>query len=358
MRDTHSFSLDITEKDEVLFLVASPFQVLCAYESINFFKVKKYTILVIYNPNDLRTGQLFNTLRYLGLKYKTYIAESTNRIFDILIKRKISDNFGNLKKFDFVFVGDYPSSVQRSFAIRFIKIHGQIVFMDDGNTSLLVLLNKKIFSAKARLFNTFFSILALLKRLKKNVFFSTYSDVNTKQKVIPNNLESLRNEECSKEGVFFIGTNSVPYCEVHQMKTDDYYNVLEKVLLMLRNSNQGQLCYYIFHGRDIGNQQIESICEKCGFKTLKLEEIVEMYFVKNKIEPLLVAGFTSSALYNLKKMFPLLKIIDVSVKTNLFVNKEYEMISLYYKSNGIDGICIELNNESSSIKAVSQAKND
>lgn len=335
----------VSEKDKVLFLVASPFQVLCAYEAINSFHLKDYTVLVIYDLKDIRTKQLFNTLRYFSLKYTTYIAESTRQVFEIIFKNNVVKELEVKSKYDAVFVGDYPSAVQRSFAVRYVKKQGQIICMDDGNTSLLILLDKKVYSLKAKLFNIFFGVLSNLKRIKENVFFTTYSEIPTKKKVISNDLISLKSADFSKEGVYFIGTNSVPYCEVHQIKIDTYYEMFEKILLLLKEKQMGQRCYYVFHGRDIGNTRIEGICQKCGFETLKLDEIVEMFFLKNRIEPLMVEGFSSSALFNLKKMFPCSKIVDVNVKTSTFVNEEYEMISLYYKNIGIEEIDVVLNND-------------
>lgn len=339
--------ISISEKDNVLFLVASPFQVLCAYEAIKFWGIKNFMVLVIYNPADLRTNQLFNTLQYFNLEYKTFIAENTNKVFDVLIKKESNATIGQ-QKYNYIFVGDYPSAVQRSLAIRHIKKRGQIIYTDDGNTSLLILLNKKDFSIKARLFNSFFSLLSLFKRIKKDIFFSTYANVQTKKTVIPNNLESLRFNDNLKKGVFFIGTNSIPYCEVHHIKINSYYNLLEKILTTLKMENKEQKCYYVFHGRDIGNAQIKNICTRCGFETLKLDQIIEMYFIEKKIEPLIAAGFTSSALFNLKKIFPQSEMVNISIKTNIYTNKEYETISQYYRNNGIKEKKIILNDNDES----------
>jgi hypothetical protein len=43
-----------------LFIIGSPFQLLCAYEAIHTFNIYDYKIIVVYNESDSRKNQIFS----------------------------------------------------------------------------------------------------------------------------------------------------------------------------------------------------------------------------------------------------------------------------------------------------------
>ena len=66
--------------------------------------------------------------------------------------------------------------------------------------------------------------------------------------------------------------------------------------------------------------------------------MIEMELLTHKYNPLAILGFTSSALYNLKKIFPETRVVNVLYERDdsNMAYQEYKMLSDYYLNNGVE----------------------
>ena len=65
------------------YLVASPFQLLCAIEAINEFEIKDYKIVLLLIENSPRNEQLVAMAKTLQLDYEVlYLDTLANELFD------------------------------------------------------------------------------------------------------------------------------------------------------------------------------------------------------------------------------------------------------------------------------------
>lgn len=317
-----------------LFVIASPFQVLCAYCAITNLKIKDYLIFAIYEDNDKRNDQLFATLNHFKLNYKKV------RLYEHAhFRETFSWNtiFGkkNGTCFSRAFVGDFRNTFYKALALKHLKKNGVIVYLDDGNISIDFLSGAFKLTKKLYFYNLFFSLISRIRAIRMTeACYTIYYDIPTKMTTKRNILEPILTG-CSKETFnksYFIGTNPDSYCPDLNLTHDIYFAYLEKALKKMNDYASGSELYYVFHGRDKHIEETISILNKYGFHYLILNEIIEMYFARTGISPLMITGFMSSALYTVKQMSPKTKAIGFMTNNNF----TYTNIAKYYEKNGIE----------------------
>ena len=316
-----------------VFVISSPFQVLCAYEAIQELDIRDYSIIAVYDDGDPRTKQLFSVLDYFGLVYQKFsnyphvwtceLLKSTSW-FGFPIKRKVKR----------AFVGDFRNIVCIELAFACLNRNSSLIYLDDGNATINHLEGLHRFNRKESCFFIALRMIAFFRKIDMgSVYYTIFSDIPSIFFCKQNALNSLRTNvsAISKNGIYFIGTNSEGYCDDQNLSLKQYFNCLENVLKTFKENHPKTECYYVFHGRDLHVEETNAILDKCGFCALRLNEIVEMYFVRNKIHPEAVAGFMSSALYTIKLISPDADIVSFMQEGNL----SYAGICSYYQKNGI-----------------------
>lgn len=317
-----------------VFVIGSPFQALCAYEAIHEFEIKDYEVFVLFEDSDSRTEQLFASLDYFNLIYTKHPFRKHAFLRELL---KFWDLFWNngKQRFQRVFVGDFRSHTYMSLAFKNIKKNGSIIYLDDGNISIDYLKGLYKYTIKEKVIKIFFQAIALLRRIHvDSLYYTIYSDISTKKCVAKNSFHSLirKNQTAEQQGIFFIGTNPDAYCYAQEISTSQYFELLENQLSDFKRRYSQTSAYYVFHGRDKYKEKTIAILNKYDFIPLQLNEIVEMYFIRNNINPLAVTGFMSSALFTIKKICPVSKIESIMIEGNA----TYKNICEYYQTNGIE----------------------
>jgi hypothetical protein len=317
-----------------LFVVASPFQVLCAYEAIQEFEIKDYSIIAVYDKGDPRTPQLFSTLDFWGLKYQKFCNYPHVQTKELL---KLMFCLGAPKggQFKRAFIGDFRNIICIELALKCLHAGSSIVYLDDGNASIDYLKGLYRITKREKLFSLLFNAIAFVRRIYlEPVYYTIFSDIPSKFLYKENALTTLKANVSiePQNGIFFIGTNPDGYCNDQNISLNQYFICLEKVLNELRGKNPFANRFYVFHGRDSYVDKTNEILEKFEFKSLRLNEIVEMYFARNKIHPLVVAGFMSSALYTINLMCPKTEVVGYMQEGN----QSYANICDYYRKHGIE----------------------
>lgn len=336
LRRKKFFSLETSS----VFVVASPFQVLCAFEAIKKFKIKDYSIVAVFEKDDPRNDQLVSVLEFLKLDYLRLDRPNHRFLRELLnLKNWFGCRKGGLVKR--AFVGYFRDFNCILLALGFLSRNSAIVLLDDGNASIAHLKGSSKFNKKEKIWILFFKTICFIRKIDLGpAYFTIYSDIPSKFPCEPNLLNALGTECPSrKEGVYFIGTNPVSYSSAQDFSLKSYFSLLEDALRGLKDEFPLESLYYVYHGRDKFIGETNQILEKYGYRALRPSENVELYFVQHRINPIMVSGFMSTALYTIKKLRHDTKIVGFMVENNMtYIDK-----SDYYKRHDIEIRLIKLN---------------
>lgn len=185
----------------------------------------------------------------------------------------------------------------------------------------------------------YFAIIGKSRKITFGKFLYTIYDIPNDNYVIRlNNLDTFIKEKdsCAQNGIYIIGTNFSMYCQEGFVSKDVCKQQMEKLFCCLTSENKDTNIYYIPHGRDIETFPIE-LCRKYSVIYHPVDISVELYMKDLEQVPLEIYGYTSSALVNLKMMFPTTRIVDMvfDVVTKSRKGDEIKLISDYYKTIGI-----------------------
>lgn len=322
-------------KGPALFIIGSPFQALCAIEAIKYFSIKDYTVIVSYFYNENRQDQTYAILKLFDVDYTTlFLNKRTSLTFALkcLIDKK---------KYSIAFVGDFYRVIASLFSVLSLKRNGLLLYLDDGNSSIEIFkdeLNPQKNKKSIKLIRNIVKKIILVKRIKDDVFFSLFSDIpNAKFQVIENTFENIGNifkGEQTENASLFIGAVINGFCEDNHIENCDFYRIQTALLKELKKEWGNVI--YIPHGRD-KDDHIKVICEELNVEYRVLDVCIELYLLQNKINPVTVCGFASSALFTIKRLFPASIVYNVQILSSI-PNPEYVEIDSYYQKHGIKSI--------------------
>lgn len=279
-----------------LFLVASPFQCLCMMEAINYFNIDEYDVLVTYS-DDYSLNKIDILLRKNHISYtKKKIAHLFYDIMPILFSRH--------RYYRNIFIGDFYFKHRLVLSYIFATFKAKIFYLDDGVQALQFFsfsprkINYKI---KIKIVLAFYELIRLFKFIKKPVFFTIFNVSSSKYRIIKNPFVLLKTQELEEpRGVYIIGTNS-SVLEFKDYKYSEYLNALYN---QISERFPEDSIYYCPHRRDQNLTQIFSQCKKLNIEIFNTTIAVEYDFVEKNINPKLIVGFTSNALYTLRMIYP------------------------------------------------------
>lgn len=291
-----------------LYIVESPLQLLCAYESILSSKTK-YRLVVRLTSRGNNDTHLLSCLNLLDLEYEKLIVRPGN------IKADILKNFYFLTKILFckyksIYIGSYYSKLLNFFSIFFNK--NSIYYLDDGAATLRA--QKEV-----------------LER-NKSVNWYTFFEFkkNKKQKVIKHQFRMLTNKISKKSqfGVYFIGQ---PVEYMKNLSSEEYVEGIN----ILANNTKGEKIFYIPHRLE----NIEHIKKLNNIVILNIEVPLELFFMyESDCFPREVYSYYSTALFTLKSIIP-----NVACKAIKINSNERDFLDIYesMESQGIE--LIDLN---------------
>ncbi len=319
-----------------VFVIGSPFQAICTVSAILNLQILDYKVIVIFSDRYLQVKSVLNRYNIPFILKKVGKYRWRMRLYMVfsLFHRKY--------RWKRLFVGDYRSKTLLYFGLMNVSDSSTVIYLDDGNASIPLFDGTE----KYRI-DKYLNYLALRRNviLLKH-FFSIYTGfVNEAFDIRFNDISVLGNDTNSiNKSILFIGTNSKLYCESLIIDRNNFYSILEDQIKNIKRNNPDKDVIYIPHGKD-SSEEVLRICNDNSVQYKRLDVPVEMVAQSNKIEPIEVYGFTSSALFNLKKMYPQCEVYNIlitpKVMTNLF--GDYVSISDYYTQNGILKIDVFLN---------------
>lgn len=325
-----------------VFVIGSPFQALCAIEAIRDFEISDYKIILPISPNESRNRQLFSILNDFGMKYELFDADK------LKAKKILLNECGVIlkrigKKYNRAFIGDYYQILYKSIALSYLDNGSPMIYLDDGNSSISLFRGiRKKEDLKSRCVNLFFSSLAYIKGIVSDKFFYTiYYDINAgKFFKYPNHFSHLffhKEEEGNERGgVIFVGTNISAFCKQMEIQECMLEDVISRLFVEIHKEYPSQEIVYVPHGRD-ANLHIRDICVQHNIIYRPIGVAIEYFLYKERFFPLAVYGFSSTALFNLKKMMPHIRAVNYIIdKKDAPYYEYFNSISEYYQKNAIE----------------------
>lgn len=296
---------------DAIFVVRSPFQLLCAYEAKEKFKIKNYLLVAIY-------------------RHKTNMVNSDHQINTILSEQKWSNIYRidadlktkyfsfikllrSIKKstFQYVFLGDWGTIHK---AIHCNTKNAKTYLLDDGNATLrtqkeAVLGYKSInqFNHKVKLWR--FTIFGLKMQSQKKISF--FSCIIEKpigdEEIIVHKFEYLKrfyqllNIKSNQKGYrcYFLDT---PIVHVGLVEHSAWKKIINYI------STISDICYVPHRSQSTDISELKSI------NILNNDMPIEIYFLINNIDPVQIIGTTTTALSTIRTIFPNTECISIDIR--------------------------------------------
>ena len=331
MKKNNNNSLVFAEKEPSLFIVQTPFQAMCAINAIRQLHIEEYVLSLHLHPTtEKRNKQTVELVERYGYKYS--IVETK----PLRLANRVSMLFGRKGHYRRVFLGTHLNHDGYVHALSELRNGGNLVLLDDGIATLALLKDEYKAKGRSYIYMVWNKVVATMRRISLNNVFTVYKNVyNPKWNIAFNDISLLRQLDFSgkRKNVIFIGTNNSGFInegidEVEFKKT--LYNVLKKVKM----SYPQEEITYIPHGRD-KSSFVKEFCKELGISYKPLDVNVEIFLLSMEAAPLAIYGFTSSALYNLKMLYPESDIHNFVMK---ILTDKYPSIldaSSYYEKQGI-----------------------
>lgn len=320
-----------------VFSIETPFQAICAIATIRQLNITDYIMIVYFPRNEVRNVQLRAILEKYGIRYKA--VKPFNRF--TCQYSKWSALRSHHTRYRRLFIGDIRDMRLYYTSLKYVDDGTKVVYLDDGNITISYL--KDIITEPLKTDNqVFLNELELKRGIETNKNFLTIYDHidNPKYKIGILDLSLIISQQQKAErteGVYIVGTNIDRYCKPLEIEEEKYIEKLEELIVSLRKDFPEEKVVFVPHGRD-KSEYAQRICDKHGVSFEPSEMTVELKLIRQQIAPKAVYGFTSSALFNIKKIFPQTKVVNVLYednKKNPFF-EEYMMYSEYYLKNGIE----------------------
>ena len=337
---THPFE----PKTPSVFFIDSPFQAICAVAAIRQLQIDDYRMVVMLTDNKQRNSTIttflnmqhigYNTVNYNHFTYKWYQLMC-------LVKRP-HNHYHRL------FIGYFGAPFHHFAGCSMVADGAHVVYLDDGVATVTLLKHKQItdityfkqkriitLMARRRRFDLYHNLLTIYNDIDNPCYQIAALSLN----VLDNKMNSTGKQQ--EKGIYLIGTCSQSYRHQLHISEDEFTQKTDQLMASLKAEYAGDPIVFVPHRNDEGDYA-RRLCEKHQEEYRPVDMTVEIELQKQECPPKVIVGFTSSALYNLKQMFPQCRVVNV-----LFTpgenNKAYHdflAISTYYEKNGIEMIKI------------------
>lgn len=313
-----------------LYIISSPFQLVCAMESL--LQSKKKSIFWIYLGIPGKGNDLMLKLADEYLKNENvFYSIKTNPIILLINKIKFLKKINKTYKIENLFIGNLSEFSEKLCAVN-IKCK-KLWSLDDGAKTLVLKefytdKNKKIDCFGEKKMNSLIKYLILkcffLKASKEiDINWFTIFDFKPKNKGVLHVHELLNFKKQinfngtfssnNKNVVYFIGSNLINAGVIS--KAEDYLKSLHKI----KSCYPEKKIIYMPH-RFESLEVIDKIRE-FGFEIKELDHIIEIAFLEEEIYPYTIASFYSTALYSMSKLFPKANVDFFQIDKNYISSK-------------------------------------
>jgi len=323
---------------KAIFVVGSPFQALCAIEAIHYFEIDDYKVYIWEYEGDNRRFQCLNVFSSCNIKAEP-IAANRFSIYKYMILNVFLHN-----SFDIAFLGDIDAAAYRWYSLPLLNRKAKIIYLDDGNSTIDILNDIKKSGRRIKK-NLYEMLLCGYKSIKiEDSFFTLFYNVtNPPIRIFKNDfkylMQRVQGYTLDYETGVFVGTASKGYMDVFNLSYEQYRVLLNEILIELKGRVKNLI--YIPHGRDNDNS-IKNFCDCNNIVYKKLDVCIEMFLLQNCNNIMhLIAGFSSTSLFSLKKLFPDTRVINYCIKENCIKKKSKITDSYYDVANAYAIIDIE-----------------
>lgn len=336
----HDIERRIKGMPSVFCLSGSPFQALCMIEAIQEFEITDYRVLLCLSENELpRLSQIETLLDKYNI---TYEIESVN--FHITKAERLKALLSNKNKYKVAFIGDCNNELLIFKSFRYVSDGGTLVYLDDGIATIQFFNGMFQLSSKLK---PYYKLMSKIRRIDFDRYFFTVYENLTDDRHIPiicdfRYFSVLQKSKTNVSGVYFIGTQIKDYCGFEGIHVDQFMIVLQSLLHELKTIYPSEQLIYVPHGREILTKDLIALCCEEGIEYRPSDITVEMMLLEENDYPRAVYGFTSSALYNIKKIFPKTEICNITFIGNSPKTNGKEITSQYYAKFGITRKIVDL----------------
>ena len=329
IRDLH------LEKEKVLFVVRTPFQVLCAVSAIKNLHLSFYSIVALLAPDEPRNSQTLNALDFFNETYKVeYIGKWKRRLLNLAVF------FPFLSKYKYIFLGYFNDYNLRQYGLCHASNGGTLFYLDDGLASIS-LLQGKLWSILTKSQISRLNLAAKIRHVDHSrCLYTIYTGLpNKKYRIYENSLSCLKNASTKSQprsGVYFIGTNTSLYCERQKISFEKMQSFMDTFFNEIKQKYPGESIFYLKHGRD-KSQFLPQLCQEHNVELILPEICSELHLLSAGTSPVMVCGFTSTVLFNVKQIFPDSEVVNLLMNSQQ-PETDYERLkeaSKYYSEHGV-----------------------
>lgn len=311
--------------DNNLVVISSALQAICAVTGTEYFKFDSNTAFEFVNSSEKMRRRNVGVEYYLekkGIKYKRIIIKNQIEALCFFFRKRT--------KYDKIIIGDYYSGFTRLYALSKLKKNGLIIYVDDGNSSLSILKDKRSFNIKSIFFKYLIEFITKIKK-EREILFTIFSDNCCVHgiDVIKNNLFEMTNHNSNRSNrIIVIGS----YEEEFMRNNQDYFDFLSRVeSYILKEYDNFDVEYYP-HRMEYNKKKLMDYCTNKRWKYRISKVCIEEELLDAHEMPLAIIGFGSSALMTLRTIFPHIPIVSFHyLNTPEMINIEKE-----YNSYGIE----------------------
>lgn len=266
-------------------------------EAIEYFEISEYDVMVPDRTIGSNSEKVKTLLDEKGIDYSTYSIHHA-------IKDYIPFLLRPHKKYQNIFIGDYYNPTREAMAVVLGKKNYNLCFIDDGTQALSLFSSNPRYRYRSKKWEYWFRFCFFFGKIKgqqRPRFFTIFDVESDSFDIIKNNFHSLGSHESkNSNGCFIIGANS---CKLNFLDIS-YLNLLNGLVSLMRKQWPNESIVYCPHRGDSNNESIREWCSQNRVEWYNTRVAVEYDFVEQGLYPKCVMGFTSNALYTLKKMFP------------------------------------------------------
>jgi len=292
----------------------------------------------MFNRNDINTEQMQkaaqlsqwdDTVIYRQNSKKSSLLQQINLI------KKLAET-----PYDYLFSGDFGTINQ----ILIANLHAQHIYLiDDGTRTIAVhdILSKKSkisFSKKMKLLR--YKLFGLKESIEQTINFFTCYNIQPiyDESIVQNNYQFVQNRYLSNalhgSEIYLLGQNLT---EVECMSDAVYITYLKKII-----AHYDRYIIYIPHRSEIISDDLKQLFND-KFKLRKNEGPIELVLLMQKVYPLHIVSFISSALFTLNKIYPETKIDAILIDEEDLVSCQSIIKSCYTFFNNTTINIVNLN---------------
>tara|TARA_Y100001968_G_scaffold332915_1_gene393033 strand:+ start:553 stop:1569 length:1017 start_codon:yes stop_codon:yes gene_type:complete len=309
-----------------IFLVASPLQVICAYELSKNFSSDENILCPLYKVGSEVAGeQITESIQIFKFKDILRVDISSNSVtsyFEQVIKFCLIRARYRSRNYRLI-IGDFRNSAMHLARLAFLPTETYVI--DDGFSSYIAIKNftqhKIYFNTSSKKLRFILKVLGFYQYLTQSPvkLFTIYEPFFSDQNLLLNDFKytkqllNIKSKTFDDSIVYFIGGKLSERGAI----------CLEDELIIMKNIYEywklkGKKIIYIAK-RTSSDKKLNKL-QELGMETQRLEYPIELFLMKNELLPKYICGFGSSLFATLPPIFPQITYICFKFPTQLFNN--------------------------------------